>query len=132
MENWDNISSGVDTSDAFDIDHGSSSDIVTSEFTPENLNTFHHTNGQDIFNFNDPLKYINQFVFEPLNLDMGNTHIVQPHFVDPYIRQDGTLVDGYYRDGDGNTEINRTVEQGGGYNRSNPDGNPLNNLNSNR
>jgi hypothetical protein len=37
-------------------------------------------------------------------------------------------VEGYWRDGDGNTTVDRSVEQGGGYERSNPDGNPTNNL----
>ncbi|AQQ55137.1 hypothetical protein B0X71_14365 [Planococcus lenghuensis] len=84
--------------------------------------------GQDVFSFNDPLKHAHLFQFEPLNLDLGNNHFVQPHYVDAYIRADGTMVDGYFRDGDGNTMVDRTIDQGGGYIRSNPDGNSLNNL----
>lgn len=51
------------------------------------------------------------------------------HFIEPHSR---TLSDGnvIWVDGDGDTSINRTVEEGGGYLRSNPDGNPHNNLNS--
>ncbi|WP_051120129.1 hypothetical protein [Bacillus sp. 1NLA3E] len=55
-------------------------------------------------------------------------HTVDPNYVDGYYRADGTYVEGYWRDGDGNTTVDRSVEQGGGYERSNPDGNPTNNL----
>jgi tryptophan-rich sensory protein len=60
----------------------------------------------------------------------SSTTFVDPHYVSGYEREDGTYVDGYWRDGDGDTSINRTVEEGGGYWRSNPDGNPHNNLKS--
>lgn len=50
-----------------------------------------------------------------------NGHYVEPHWVDGYNRADGTYVEGYYRDGDGDTSVNRTSEQGGGWNQSNPD-----------
>ncbi|OIJ14240.1 hypothetical protein BKP37_09035 [Anaerobacillus alkalilacustris] len=56
------------------------------------------------------------------------THFVEPHYVEGYVRANGTEVDGYWRDGDGDTSINRAVEDGGGYLRSNPDGDPSNNL----
>lgn len=46
------------------------------------------------------------------------THHVDPHWVDGYQRSDGTKVEGYWRGGSD------------GYERSNPDGNPDNNLNS--
>jgi Protein of unknown function (DUF3892) len=55
-------------------------------------------------------------------------HFVEPHYVEGYFRQDGTYVDGYWRDGDGNTDIDLTIEDGGGYIRTNPDGDPTNNL----
>jgi hypothetical protein len=45
-------------------------------------------------------------------------HHVEPHYVEGYYRADGTYVEGYYRDG----------ADGNGYDRSNPDGNPNNNL----
>lgn len=47
-------------------------------------------------------------------------HFVNPHEVSSYVRSDGTYVEGYIRDGDGDTSINRTVEQGGGYLQGNP------------
>lgn len=46
----------------------------------------------------------------------SNIHHVEPHWVDGYERSDGTKVDGYWRGGED------------GYNRSNPDGDPSNNL----
>lgn len=57
------------------------------------------------------------------------THYVDPHYVSGYERADGTVVDGYWRDGDGDTSVNLSKEDGGGYERSNPDGDPTNNLN---
>lgn len=47
------------------------------------------------------------------------TSFVDPHEVSDYVRSDGTEVEGYWRDGDGNTTIDRTIEQGGGYLRHN-------------
>ncbi|WEG16678.1 hypothetical protein PQ478_19565 [Alkalihalophilus pseudofirmus] len=58
------------------------------------------------------------------------THNVDPHYVNGYERADGTVVEGYWRDGDGDTSVNLSKEDGGGYERSNPDGDPTNNLNS--
>lgn len=43
-------------------------------------------------------------------------HYVSPHNVKPYRRKDGTFVSGYWRDGDGNTSINRNT----GYFARNP------------
>ena len=59
-----------------------------------------------------------------------DTHFVNPHEVSGYTKKDGTVVEGYYRDGDGNPSTHLSREDGGGYIRSNPDGNPSNNLNS--
>ena len=42
-------------------------------------------------------------------------HYVNPHHVDGYVRHDGTPVDGYWRDGDGNTAVDLTAKVGGGY-----------------
>ncbi|WP_143083023.1 hypothetical protein [Salibacterium qingdaonense] len=60
----------------------------------------------------------------------SNLHAVDPHEVSGYETEDGTMVEGYYRDGDGNTDINLSKEDGGGYLRSNPDGDPSHNLHS--
>lgn len=43
-------------------------------------------------------------------------HYVRPHPVSSYVRKDGTVVSGYWRDGDGNTSINRSF----GYYARNP------------
>ena len=57
-----------------------------------------------------------------------NTHSVDPHYVNDYIRADGTHVEGYWRDGDGDTSINLDKAHGGGYLQGNPDGILSNNL----
>jgi len=47
-------------------------------------------------------------------------HYVHPHPVSSYTRSDGTFVRGYWRDGDGNTQINRSF----GYFARNPNAIP--------
>lgn len=51
------------------------------------------------------------------NLNTNNRKFVNPHWVNGYERKDGTFVNGYWRDGDGNTNINLDKEHGGGYYR---------------
>ncbi|WP_226675703.1 hypothetical protein [Rossellomorea aquimaris] len=58
---------------------------------------------------------------EYIAVENPNDHGVAPHWVDGYDRADGTYVEGYWRDGDGDTSVDRTVEEGGGYSQSNPD-----------
>jgi len=82
----------------------------------------------NFMDYQDPLKHAYKHQFQPLVLDVGNTHFVNPHYVNGYFRSDGTYVEGYFRDGDGNSAIDTPAEMGGGYIRSNPDGNPFNNL----
>lgn len=124
-------------SDSFDNDFGDSTNHLTvhdyssnllhpSEVT--NLDFGMGTGSHAILDYQDPLKHAYKHEFSPFTLDLGETHFVQPHEVKSYYRNDGTYVEGYYRDGDGNTSINRSVDQGGGYLSSNPDGDPLNNL----
>jgi hypothetical protein len=128
-------------SDSFDQDYGQSTNHlsvqdhhnvfpqhhdITSLTHHHGLNSYDSSN--DFLNYQDPLKHAYKHQFQPLTLDIGNTHFVNPHHVNGYIRNDGTYVEGYYRDGDGNTAINRPVEAGGGYFSGNPDGNPFNNL----
>lgn len=48
-------------------------------------------------------------------------HYVHPHQVSSYVRSDGAVVSGYWRDGDGNTAINRSF----GYYARNPNAIPL-------
>lgn len=43
-------------------------------------------------------------------------HYVHPHKVSSYVRSDGTIVSGYWRDGDGNTAVNRLI----GWRQHNP------------
>lgn len=55
-------------------------------------------------------------------------HFVEPHHVQDYTRTDGTHVNGYWRDGDGDTFQDLSADQGGGYIQTNPDSNLFNNL----
>ncbi|MGM0843688.1 MAG: hypothetical protein ACQEUT_01830 [Bacillota bacterium] len=131
MTGWEN--NLPDVSNSFDQDYGTTQEISLKDNYFSTVDSFHsdtfNSNGNDVFHYSDPLKYSSQMEFKPLVLDSGsNTHFVKPHYVDPYIKKDGTLVDGYFRDGDGNTSTDTPLEQGGGYFRSNPDGNPFNNL----
>lgn len=57
-----------------------------------------------------------------------NIHFVEPHEVSSYVRADGTQVAGYWRDGDGDSDVDLSAEDGGGYHRSDPDGITGNNL----
>lgn len=57
-------------------------------------------------------------------------HFVNPHYVEPYYREDGTYIEGHWRDGDGDTNVDHHVEEGGGYTQTNPDDDLLNNLDS--
>ncbi|PEO54352.1 hypothetical protein [Bacillus wiedmannii] len=121
----------LNRSEAFDQQSLHSNEIIdgTHSATSHQIDTgaFHvhdnaASNSIDIFQYTDPLKHVNQFQMHPL-------HFVKPHYVDGYMRQDGTYVEGYWRDGDGNVQVDRTVEMGGGYARSNPDDIISNNLN---
>lgn len=69
-------------------------------------------------------------LLEDAGTEMADVHFVEPHWVDGYFREDGTYVGGYWRDGDGNPLTTLTLEEGGGYWRTNPDGDPGNNLGS--
>lgn len=40
---------------------------------------------------------------------------VSPHYVEGYTKSNGTEVDGYWRDGDGDTSVDLSKEDGGGY-----------------
>jgi len=50
------------------------------------------------------------------SFDLTPMHYVSPHWVSSYTRRDGTFVPGFWRDGDGNTSINRNT----GYFARNP------------
>jgi len=68
-------------------------------------------------------------LFDPADVP-SDTHFVNPHYVEAYARQDGTWVDGYWRDGDGDTHVDLHVEDGGGYMQSDPVHDPLNDFGS--
>ncbi|MEK3992736.1 hypothetical protein [Robertmurraya sp. FSL R5-0851] len=73
----------------------------------------------------DALDVLDSLDYNSLELVEGpNNHFVEPH---SRMLSDGNTI---WVDGDGDTSIDRTVEEGGGYLRSNPDGNPYNNLKS--
>ncbi|MBM7606221.1 hypothetical protein JOC75_004269 [Metabacillus crassostreae] len=57
-------------------------------------------------------------VYDDTYTDESNIHHVDPHWVNGYTRDDGTEVEGYWRGGED------------GYDRSNPDGDSSNNLDS--
>lgn len=122
-------------SDSFDYDFGQNDHSLTNYDQQHDVTTLLDNHGyntydssNDFLDYQDPLKHAYKHQFQPLTLDLGNTHFVNPHHVNGYFRNDGTYVEGYFRDGDGNSAVDRTVEAGGGYIRSNPDGNPFNNL----
>ncbi|WP_077624773.1 hypothetical protein [Sediminibacillus massiliensis] len=117
----------IDVGDVFDSDLNQDHSFQDNyqEVPHLDINSFSR---QDIFNADDPLKHAHNYKCPELKMDVGNIHSVDPHYVDGYTRADGTYVDGYYRDGDGNTDVNRTKEEGGGYYRSDPDGVSGNNL----
>lgn len=60
----------------------------------------------------------NYEIDDDTDVDESNTHHVDPHWVDGYTRDDGTEVEGYWRGGED------------GYERSNPDDDLSNNLDS--
>ncbi|WP_438349413.1 hypothetical protein ACP8HI_01595 [Paenibacillus sp. FA6] len=54
---------------------------------------------------------------ESSSIENPNMHDVEPHYVSGYERADGTHVDGYFRDGDGDTQVDNPD---GGYSQHNP------------
>lgn len=55
---------------------------------------------------------------ETTTIENPNMHDVEAHYVEGYERADGTYVEGYFRDGDGNTQVDNPD---GGYTQHNPD-----------
>jgi len=127
----------LSVSNSFDQDFGGSELMVQDSSTGLGLDhditsvqppSMAYDYSSNFMDYQDPLKHAYKHQFQPLVLDVGNTHFVNPHYVNGYFRSDGTYVEGYFRDGDGNSVIDTPAEMGGGYIRSNPDGNPFNNL----
>lgn len=56
--------------------------------------------------------------YEMDNIDESDFHFVKPHYVESHMRGDD-FIEGYWRDGDGDTDVDLTESQGGGYIRSN-------------
>jgi hypothetical protein len=131
MSDWTNHT--MDLSDSFDHDFGVTPDHHSGNghqdlIPADHQNMNGHDYSNDFLDYQDPLKHSFKHQFQPFSIDVDHMHFVKPHQVEGYYRQDGNHVEGYYRDGDGNTGINRSFEQGGGYTQTNPDGNPSNNL----
>lgn len=104
--------------DVIDSNEPTTNDLFEQkEFQPViDSNTFdssYRVGNETVFQHHDPLACANKFHMEPLKL-----HHVKPHYVHGYVRDDGTVVNGYMRDGEGN-----------GYLRSNHDDILDNNLN---
>lgn len=68
-------------------------------------------------------------IFEHDDVDSGFIHndageeiaaesFVSPHHVDSYTKANGTFVDEYWRDGDGDTSVDLTLKDGGGFFRN--------------
>ncbi|MCD2347304.1 hypothetical protein [Clostridium guangxiense] len=71
---------------------------------------------ENLSSFIDSINQIPQDICADENLDdPEDMHFVSPHWVDGYITDDGTDVDGYWRDGDGDTSHDLSIEDGGGY-----------------
>ena len=71
--------------------------------------------------FDDITSVIDSFddADQPLNSSGGGGEtFVSPHFVDDYTKSDGTTVSGFWRDGDGDTSVDLTEDEGGGYFRN--------------
>lgn len=56
---------------------------------------------------------------QPLNSGSGGgENFVTPHWVDSYINKAGDVIEGFWRDGDGDTSVDLTEDEGGGYFRN--------------
>lgn len=53
-------------------------------------------------------------------VDADDESFVNPHWVEGFVRSDGGIIDSYWRDGDGDTSIDLSLPEGGGFFRSNP------------
>lgn len=101
---------------AFDKEFNDSHTLDPVKVPQYDINSFSR---QEIFRHDDPLLHAHAYEMPKMNL-MPNEHFVKPHEVEGYFKGDGTYVEGYYRDGDDNTDVNRSIHEGGGYTRSNP------------
>ncbi|MEC0304259.1 hypothetical protein [Terribacillus saccharophilus] len=104
-----------DLSALFDQDYNQDYDMTDlAETTHYGQSTAHADN--ILFNYEDPLKYANKYQFDPFQFNSpADMQFVDPHPVSSYVRSDGTVVDSYYRDGDGNPDTQLTKDEGGGW-----------------
>lgn len=79
----------------------------------------------DVFDGLDDIDGVDDVAY--IDLEEAEIHDVEPHYVEGHMRE-GTYIEGYWRDGDGNTDVDLSSENGGGYIRTNPDGIINNNL----
>lgn len=75
--------------------------------------------GLDIIGDDDTDFSSGGFFDEDINNGIITESHVEPHHVEGYIRADGAVVDDYWRDGDGNTHVDLTSKDGGGFLRNN-------------
>ena len=64
------------------------------------VHALHTLTLNDCLATHDPLAHVQHLTIEPMKLTY-----VEPHWVNGYFRADGTYVQGYFRDGDGNTNV---------------------------
>ncbi|WP_051669226.1 hypothetical protein [Carnobacterium jeotgali] len=75
--------------------------------------------GLDIIG-DDTIEVSGESIFGHDDISEGTTaeSFVDPHHVDSYTRADGAFVNEYWRDGDGNTSVDLTSTDGGGFSRN--------------
>lgn len=91
-----------DSYDYQSLNEISPTDIANDPFVMSNamVHSSHAMTVDDCLLKHDPLAHIQHLNLEPVKLTY-----VEPHWVDGYLRSDGTYVQGYFRDGDGNTNV---------------------------
>ncbi|PIC96648.1 hypothetical protein CSV69_03755 [Sporosarcina sp. P26b] len=121
MDDFMNNSSSP--ADSFDNDFSTSSHFDGNVFkepidVSEAYIAHHPIDGKTVYlTYQDPLNHTHKVEFQPFEMK-SSLNFVEPHSVKGYHRADGTPVNGYYRDGDGDTSVDRDVDQGGGYFRN--------------
>ncbi|GMN99856.1 hypothetical protein [Parageobacillus thermoglucosidasius] len=105
------------------IDGADYSDWAESDQGPGNIGNGADANGHPVGSYTGYSEVAASIESE----ENPGTHHVRLHWVEGHWC-DGQWIEGYWRDGDGDTDVNLKEQQGGGYERTNPDGNPDNNL----
>jgi hypothetical protein len=125
-----NIIEGIEENDKKRILKGSaflSFSFIGATIIGDAIDAFEGIEAMDTIDLKE-LPQIDQIAIDKYSIDITeveteqdivenpNTHHVDPHWVDGYYRADGTYVEEYWRDGDGDTSINTEV----GWVQSNP------------